>query len=70
MPKEDNLLLSMMDGDHGSKYVGDSKTWKLSLDVYDVEVPEIPDFILEHADFCIRRQGGHHPRAHYSVRAD
>lgn len=35
------------------RHVGDSKTWKMSLDIAGVTIPDTPDYVLEGAHFSL-----------------
>lgn len=37
----------------GLRYAGDSKTWRIPLDTEGVELPLIPDYVLEQGSFSI-----------------
>ncbi|PVH84600.1 hypothetical protein DL98DRAFT_611435 [Cadophora sp. DSE1049] len=42
---------------NGIRRIGDSKSWKLSLDVADIISPSIPDFVIEHSYFYMSKFG-------------
>lgn len=38
------------------RHVGDSKTWKLPLDVTGIDISSVPDFVIENAFFMLNER--------------